>query len=153
MIIYIDADACPVKEEVIKVASRHKIKVFVVSNGGIRINSNPLVRTIIVENGLDVADKWISNRVKSLDLVITNDIPLASNLVKARAFAMTPYGKELNSNNIGSILATRNLMHDLRSENQFLKNKNVIFSKKNRSEFLNNLEKLIQKIKKYQINE
>ena len=148
MIIYIDADACPVKEEVIKVASRHKIKVFVVSNGGIRINSNPLVRTIIVENGLDVADKWISNRVKSLDLVITNDIPLASNLVKARAFAMTPYGKELNSNNIGSILATRNLMHDLRSENQFLKNKNVIFSKKNRSEFLNNLEKLIQKIKK-----
>ena len=92
MIIYIDADACPVKEEVIKVASRHKIKVFVVSNGGIRINSNPLVRTIIVENGLDVADKWISNRVKSLDLVITNDIPLASNLVKARAFAMTPYG-------------------------------------------------------------
>ena len=153
MIIYIDADACPVKEEVIKVASRHKIKVFVVSNGGIRINSNPLVRTIIVENGLDVADKWISNRVKILDLVITNDIPLASNLVKARAFAMTPYGKELNSNNIGSILATRNLMHDLRSENQFLKNKNVIFSKKNRSEFLNNLEKLIQKIKKYQINE
>ena len=148
MIIYIDADACPVKEEVIKVASRHKIKVFVVSNGGIRINSNPLVRTIIVENGLDVADKWISNRVKSLDLVITNDIPLASNLVKARAFAMTPYGKELNSNNIGSILATRNLMHDLRSENQFLKNKNVIFSKKHRSEFLNNLEKLIQKIKK-----
>ena len=148
MVIYIDADACPVKEEVIKIASRHKIKVFVVSNGGIRINSNPLVRTIIVENGLDVADKWISNRVKSLDLVITNDIPLASNLVKARAFAMTPYGKELNSNNIGSILATRNLMHDLRSENQFLKNKNVIFSKKNRSEFLNNLEKLIQKIKK-----
>ena len=148
MIIYIDADACPVKEEVIKVASRHKIKVFVVSNGGIRINSNPLVRTIIVENGLDVADKWISNRVKILDLVITNDIPLASNVVKARAFAMTPYGKELNSNNIGSILATRNLMHDLRSENQFLKNKNVIFSKKNRSEFLNNLEKLIQKIKK-----
>ena len=148
MIIYIDADACPVKEEVIKVASRHKIKVFVVSNGGIRINSNPLVRTIIVENGLDVADKWISNRVKILDLVITNDIPLASNVVKARAFAMTPYGKELNSNNIGSILATRNLMHDLRSENQFLKNKNVIFSKKHRSEFLNNLEKLIQKIKK-----
>ena len=148
MIIYIDADACPVKEEVIKVASRHKIKVFVVSNGGIRINSNPLVRTIIVENGLDVADKWISNRVKSLDLVITNDIPLASNLVKARAFAMTPYGKAHNSNKIGSILATRNLMHDLRSENQFLKNKNAIFSKKNRSEFLNNLEKLIQKIKK-----
>ena len=148
MIIYIDADACPVKEEVIKVASRHKIKVFVVSNGGIRINSNPLVRTIIVENGLDVADKWISNRVKILDLVITNDIPLDSNVVKARAFAMTPYGKELNSNNIGSILATRNLMHDLRSENQFLKNKNVIFSKKHRSEFLNNLEKLIQKIKK-----
>ena len=148
MIIYIDADACPVKEEVIKVASRHKIKVFVVSNGGIRINSNPLVRTIIVENGLDVADKWISNRVKILDLVITNDIPLASNVVKARAFAMTPYGKELNSKNIGSILATRNLMHGLRSENQFLKNKNVIFSKKHRSEFLNNLEKLIQKIKK-----
>ena len=152
MIIYIDADACPVKEEVIKVASRHKIKVFVVSNGGIRINSNPLVRTIIVENGLDVADKWISNRVKSLDLVITNDIPLASNLVKARAFAMTPYGKELNSNNIGSILATRNLMHEIRSENQFLENKNTTFSKKNRSEFSNNLEKLIQKLKKNHIN-
>ena len=123
MVIYIDADACPVKEEVIKIASRHKIKVFVVSNGGIRINSNPLVKTIIVENGLDVADKWISNRVENLDIVITNDIPLAYNVVKVRAFAMTPYGKELNSSNIGSVLATRNLMHDLRSENQFLKNK------------------------------
>jgi len=148
MVIYIDADACPVKEEVIKIASRHKIKVFVVSNGGIRINSNPLVKTIIVENGLDVADKWISNRVENLDIVITNDIPLAYNVVKVRAFAMTPYGKELNSSNIGSVLATRNLMHDLRSENQFLKNKNIAFSKKNRSEFANNLEKLVQKIKK-----
>ena len=148
MVIYIDADACPVKEEVIKIGSRHKIKVFVVSNGGIRINSNPLVKTIIVENGLDVADKWISNRVENLDIVITNDIPLAYNVVKVRAFAMTPYGKELNSSNIGSVLATRNLMHDLRSENQFLKNKNVAFSKKNRSEFANNLEKLVQKIKK-----
>ena len=134
--------------EVIKIASRHKIKVFVVSNGGIRINSNPLVKTIIVENGLDVADKWISNRVENLDIVITNDIPLAYNVVKVRAFAMTPYGKELNSSNIGSVLATRNLMHDLRSENQFLKNKNIAFSKKNRSEFANNLEKLVQKIKK-----
>ena len=148
MVIYIDADACPVKEEVIKIASRHKIKVFVVSNGGIRINSNPLVETIFVENGLDAADKWISNRVESLDIVITNDIPLAYNVVKALAFAMTPYGKELNSSNIGSVLATRNLMHDLRSENQFLKNKNVAFLKKNRSEFVNNLEKLVQKIKK-----
>jgi len=148
MFIYIDADACPVKDETIKVASRHKIKVFVVSNGGIRINPNPLVKTIIVEKGFDVADKWISNRVESLDVVITQDIPFASDVVKAGAFAMTPYGKELNSSNIGSILATRNLKHDLRSENRFFKNKNITFSKKNRVEFSTNLEKLIQKLKK-----
>lgn len=153
MIIYIDADACPVKNEIIKIASRHKIKVFVVSNGGIRLNPNPLVETIIVETGLDVADKWILNQLKNLDIIVTYDIPLASDAIKLGAFAMTPYGKELNPSNIGSTLATRNLMHELRSANHFLKNKNVTFSKKNRSEFSDGLEKLIQKLKKISINE
>ena len=152
MIIYIDADACPVKNEIIKTASRHKIRVFVVSNGGIRLNPNPLVETIIVETGLDVADKWILNRLENSDIVVTYDIPLASDSIKLGAFVMTPYGKELNPSNIGSTLATRNLMHEIRSANQFLENKNTTFSKKNRSEFSNNLEKLIQKLKKNHIN-
>ena len=108
MIIYIDADACPVKNQIIKIASRHKIKVFVVSNGGIRLNPNPLVETIIVETGLDVADKWILSRLENSDIVVTYDIPLASDSIKLGAFVMTPYGKELNPSNIGSTLATRN---------------------------------------------
>ena len=152
MIIYIDADACPVKNQIIKIASRHKIKVFVVSNGGIRLNPNPLVETIIVETGLDVADKWILSRLENSDIVVTYDIPLASDSIKLGAFVRTPYGKELNPSNIGSTLATRNLMQELRSANQFLENKNTTFSKKNRSEFSNNLEKLIQKLKKNHIN-
>ena len=151
MIIYIDADACPVKNQIIKIASRHKIKVFVVSNGGIRLNPNPLVETIIVETGLDVADKWILSRLENSDIVVTYDIPLASDSIKLGAFVMTSYGKELNPSNIGSTLATRNLMQELRSANQFLENKKTTFSKKNRSEFSNNLEKLIQKLKKNHI--
>ena len=153
MIIYVDADACPVKEEVIKIASRHKIKVFIVSNGGIKIDPNPLINTIIVENGLNVADKWITSQVKYLDIVVTNDLPLASEAINLGAFAITPNGKELNSNNIGSILATRNLMEELRSANNFFQNKNKAFSRKDRSEFLNNLEKLIQKLKRYILSE
>ena len=92
--------------------------------------------------------RWSQNS----DIVVTYDIPLASDSIKLGAFVMTPYGKELNPSNIGSTLATRNLMHDIRSANQFLENKNTTFSKKNRSEFSNNLEKLIQKLKKNHIN-
>ena len=111
-----------------------------------------MVETIIVETGLDVADKWILSRLENSDIVVTYDIPLASDSIKLGAFVMTPYGKELNTSNIGSTLATRNLMHDIRLANQFLVNKNTTFSKKNRSEFSNNLEKLIQKLKKNHIN-
>ena len=91
-----------------------------------------MVETIIVETGLDVADKWILNQLKSLDIIVTYDIPLASDAIKLGAFAMTPYGKELNPSNIGSTLATRNLMHDIRSANQFLENKNTTFCMRTR---------------------
>ena len=145
--IYIDADACPVKNETINVGLRHKIEIIIVSNGGLRPNPNPLVQTIIVEPGMDVADKWISSRVKKFDIVITNDIPLAFDVIKLGALVLTPYGKKLNSANIGQILATRNLMHELRSMDNFMRGIGNSFSKKNRSDFLNNLEQLIQSIK------
>ena len=144
--IYIDADACPVKNETISVGLRHKIKVIIVSNGGIKPNTSPMVENIIVESGPDVADKWISSHVQRFDIVITNDIPLASDVIKLGALVLTSYGKKLDSSNIGPVLATRNLMYELRSENNFLQGKGTMFSKKNRSDFLNNLEKLIRSI-------
>ena len=101
--IYIDADACPVKNETINVGLRHKIEIFIVSNGGIRPNPNPMVHTIIVERGMDVADKWISSRVKKFDIVITNDMPLAFDVIKLGALVLTPYGKKLSLSNIGQI--------------------------------------------------
>ena len=145
--IYIDADACPVKNETINVGLRHKIEIFIVSNGGIRLNPSPMVHTIIVERGMDVADKWISSRVKKFDIVITNDMPLAFDVIKLGALVLTPYGKKLSSSNIGQILATRNLMHELRSIDNFMQGKGNSFSKKNRSDFLNNLEQVIRSTK------
>ena len=144
--IYIDADACPVKNETINVGLRHNIKVIIVSNGGIKPNPTPMVENIIVESGLDVADKWISGHVQKLDIVVTNDIPLASDVIKLGALVLTPYGKKLDAGNIGPVLATRNLMHELRSRNNFFQGKGSAFSKKNRSDFLNNLEQLIRSL-------
>ena len=141
--IYVDADACPVKDEIVKVATRHKIQVFMVCNGGIRPFRNNLINLIIVSEGSDEADKWIFEKIKSDDIVVTSDIPLASKCIDKGAFVLKHDGLILNGMNIGNLLATRDLMSDLRSSDPFLQGKNKNFTKADKSKFLNSLEILI----------
>ena len=141
--IYVDADACPVKEEIIKVATRHKLNVLMVCNGGIRPSTNELVKLVIVSEGSDEADKWIYENASYNDIVVTADIPLAAKCIEKKALVLKHDGNLITSDNIGNILATRDLMSDLRSFDPFLKGSNKSFSKADRSKFLNSLESLI----------
>jgi uncharacterized protein len=141
--IYVDADACPVKEEIIKVATRHELNVLMVCNGGIRPFKNDLVKLVIVSEGSDEADKWIYENVNYNDIVITADIPLAAKCIEKKAIVLKHDGKLLTRDNIGNILATRDLMSDLRSFDPFLKGGNKSFSNADRSNFLNSLENFI----------
>jgi hypothetical protein len=139
--IYIDADACPVKAEVEKVGTRHGVRIFVVSNGGLRPSQNPLVETIIVPDGPDIADMWIADRAVTGDIVITGDIPLAAKCVEAGARVLKHNGEALTQANIGNILATRDLMTDLRAADPFRQGGGKAFSKTDRSRFLEALER------------
>ena len=141
--IYVDADACPVKNEVTKVAIRNKISTYMVCNGGIRPFKNLLIKLIIVSEGADEADKWIFNNVLANDIVVTADIPLAAKCLDKGANVIKHDGQVLTVNNIGNILATRDLMSDLRSSDPFLKGKNKSFSQIDRGRFLNSLQSLI----------
>ena len=141
--IYVDADACPVKDEVTKVAIRNKISTYMVCNGGIRPFKNLLIKLIIVSEGADEADKWIFNNVMANDIVVTADIPLAAKCLDKGANVIKHDGQVLTVNNIGNILATRDLMSDLRSSDPFLKGKNKSFSQIDRGRFLNSLHSLI----------
>jgi len=141
--IYVDADACPVKDEVTKVAIRNKISTYMVCNGGIRPFKNLLIKLIIVSEGADEADKWIFNNVLANDIVVTADIPLAAKCLDKGANVIKHDGQVLTVNNIGNILATRDLMSDLRSSDPFLKGKNKSFSQSDRARFLNSLQNLI----------
>ena len=141
--IYVDADACPVKDEIMKVATRHKIQVFMVCNGGIRPFRNNLINLIIVSEGSDEADKWIFEKIKSKDIVVTSDIPLASKCIDKGASVLKHDGLILNVMNIGNVLATRDLMSDLRSSDPFLQGKSKNFTRADKGKFLNSLEILI----------
>ena len=141
--IYVDADACPVKDEVTKVAVRNKISTFMVCNGGIRPFKNLLIKLVIVSDGADEADKWIFNNVIANDIVVTADIPLAAKCLDKGANVIKHDGHVLTVNNIGNVLATRDLMSDLRSSDPFLKGKNKSFSQSDRGRFLNSLQNLI----------
>ena len=141
--IYVDADACPVKDEIVKVATRHKIQVFMVCNGGIRPFRNNLINLIIVSEGSDEADKWIFEKIKSEDIVVTSDIPLASKCIDKGASVLKHDGLILNVMNIGNILDTRDLMSDLRSSDPFLQGKSKKISRADKGKFLNSLEILI----------
>jgi uncharacterized protein YaiI (UPF0178 family) len=135
--IYVDADACPVKAEVERVATRHGTKVFIVSNGGLRPSQNPLIETVIVPEGPDVADQWIADRAVAGDIVITGDIPLAAKCVAAGARVLKHNGEALTQANVGNALAMRDLMADLRSADPFRQGGGKPFSKADRSYFLN----------------
>jgi uncharacterized protein YaiI (UPF0178 family) len=138
--IYVDADACPVKAEVEKVATRHGVRVAVVSNGGLRPSANPLVEMVFVPEGPDVADMWIADRAGPGDVVITDDIPLAAKCVDAGAQVLKHNGEPLTRANIGNVLATRDLMTDLRAADPFRQGGGRAFSKADRSRFLQALD-------------
>jgi len=145
MTIYVDADACPVKAEIERVGTRHGMRVVIVSNGGIRPSANPLIETVIVAEGPDEADKWIANRAGPGDVVITGDIPLAAKCVEAGAQVLKHDGQALGAGNIGNILATRDLMADLRAADPFRQGGGRAFSKADRSRFLGALELAIRR--------
>ncbi len=144
MSLYIDADACPVKAEAERVATRHRLKMYVVSNGGLRPSQNPLVETVIVPEGPDVADMWIADRAGPGDVVVTGDIPLAAKCVEAGAQVLKHNGEPLTQANIGNVLATRDLMTDLRSADPFRIGGGKGFTKADRSRFLDALERAIR---------
>ncbi|WP_295317037.1 YaiI/YqxD family protein [Roseobacter sp.] len=142
--LYIDADACPVKAEAEKVATRHGIRMFVVSNGGLRPSQNPLVETVMVDDGPDVADMWIAERCGPGDVVVTGDIPLAAKCVEAGAKVLKHNGEPLTQANIGNVLATRDLMADLRAADPFRQGGGKGFTKADRSRFLDALERALR---------
>ncbi|MCB4379606.1 YaiI/YqxD family protein [uncultured Tateyamaria sp.] len=146
--LYIDADACPVKAEAERVATRHKIPMKVVSNGGLRPSQNPLVETVIVPDGPDVADMWIAERAGPGDVVITGDIPLAAKCVEAGARVLKHNGEALTQANIGNVLATRDLMADLRAADPFRQGGGKGFTKADRSRFLDALERELRAAKR-----
>ena len=147
IIIFVDADACPVKQEVYRVAERHGLKVYVVSNSPIAVPRDPLIERVVVAAGMDVADDWIAERAAKGAIVVTQDIPLAARAVKAGAIAIAPNGKPFSENSIGMTLATRNLMDSLRSAGEITGGPKP-FSPKDRSAFLGSLDREIVRLKR-----
>jgi len=141
--IYIDADACPVKDETIQVAARHNLKTYMVSDGGIRPSPNPMVELVIVTQGADAADDWIAEHIGKADICITNDIPLAARCLEKNALAIKPNGERFTENGIGMALANRELMQGLRETGQITGGPRP-YSKSDRSAFLNKLETTVQ---------
>ncbi|RDD63716.1 YaiI/YqxD family protein [Ferruginivarius sediminum] len=145
--IYVDADACPVKDETVRVAMRHGLKTYLVSDGGIRPNQNPLVEVVFVAEGADAADDWIAERIQDVDICITNDIPLAARCLERGARAIKPTGEPYTQRGIGMALANRDLMQTLRETGEVTGGPRP-FGKSDRSAFLNRLETMIQAAKR-----
>ncbi|MBR72135.1 MAG: hypothetical protein CMM30_04255 [Rhodospirillaceae bacterium] len=141
--IFIDGDACPVKNEVYRVAERHKIITHVVCNRPIKIPQSSLISLNLVSKEMDSADKWIVGHVSKRDIVITSDIPLADLCVKKEVKVLRPNGKVLDEQNIGSALAMRNLMQDIQTS-EGKSQMHRPFNNQDRVKFLNALEKMIQ---------
>jgi uncharacterized protein YaiI (UPF0178 family) len=145
--IYVDADACPVKDETLRVAARHGLKTYLVSDGGIRPGQNPLVELVIVSQGADAADDWIADQIQDSDICITNDIPLAARCLERGALAIKPNGEPFTEDGIGMALANRELMQGLRESGEITGGPRP-FSKSDRSQFLNRLETTVQAAKR-----
>ena len=142
MPIYVDADACPVKQEVYRVARRYEIKVFVVANSSIWVPTEELIEAVVVKGGLDVADDWIAERIEVGDVAVTTDIPLAERCLSRGAKVLSPKGKEFTEEAIGDALATRALFEMLRQSGEFGGGPSP-FAKADRSRFLSKLDELI----------
>lgn len=145
--IYIDADACPVKREVYRVASRYGLTVFVVSNSWMRIPESSRVQLVIVEEGEDAADDWIVRKVEKDDIVISGDIPLASRCLKKGSHVLGNTGRPFDEHNICDALSVRNLFHDLRQQGEMIGGPKP-FSGKDRSRFLQELDRMIVMIRR-----
>jgi uncharacterized protein YaiI (UPF0178 family) len=145
--IFVDADACPVKDEIYRVAGRYGLKVFVVANTFINVPKDPLIERVIVPSGMDVADDWIADRAAPGAIVITNDIPLADRAVKAGAEVLGANGRAFTAESIGMALATRNLMDELRSSGQTTRGPKP-FAQKDRSAFLQALDETVTRLKR-----
>ena len=147
--IYVDADACPVKKEVERIATRHNLETYLVCNGGIRPSCNPLIKNIFVNQGADAADDWIVDNIEQASICITNDIPLAGRCLKRGAFVIKPNGDVYNSDNIGMALAVRKIMEVKRETGEMTRGP-APFNKEDRSKFLNQMEMIVQKARKSQ---
>ncbi len=145
--ILVDADACPVKNEVYKVAGRHKVRCWIVANSWMQVPSDVLVERVVVPAGLDVADDWIAERARRGIIVVTTDVPLAARCVKAGADVIAPTGKAFTEQSIGMALATRNLMEQLRSSGEITGGPRA-FSGQDRSAFLSALDLAITRLKR-----
>jgi uncharacterized protein YaiI (UPF0178 family) len=150
--IFIDADACPVKQEIYRVAERHAlkgtaVKVFVVSNSPIAVPRDPMIERVVVGAGMDEADNWIAERAGASDIVITADVPLASRAIKSGASVIAPNGRAFTADSIGMTLATRNLMDSLRSAGEITGGPKP-FSPRDRSSFLSALDQAIVRLKR-----
>jgi uncharacterized protein YaiI (UPF0178 family) len=145
--IYVDADACPVKEEIYRVAARHRLPVVVVAVGFIRVPQDPLIERVAAGGGPDAADDWIAERASVGDIVITADVPLASRCVKTGAAVIAPNGKPFTEESMGMTLAVRNLMHDLRSAGEVTGGPRP-FSPRDRSAFLSALDETIRRLQR-----
>ena len=147
--IYVDADACPVKNEIERVATRHNLKTYMVCDGGIRPSLNPLIKLVVVSQGADAADDWIADHIGRADICITNDIPLAARCLKKEAFALKSNGKSYTNDNIGMALATREILERIRESGEMTGGPPP-FSKADRSKFLDQMEMIVLKAKKFQ---
>lgn len=141
--IFIDADACPVKDETYKVAERYQIKVILVANASMRIPLNPLIEMQVVSGNFDAADDWIVEQITSQDVVITTDILLADRCVKKSARVLSPKGEEFTEDNIGSAVASRELMQNLRHMGE-MRGGPAPMDGKARSKFLGQLDQILQ---------
>ena len=144
--ILVDADACPVKDEIVRVAERHELPAIFVSNAWMRLPSSPLVERRIVEQGPDASDDWIAAEISATDICVTQDIPLADRCLKKQARALSPAGRPFTPDNIGMALAVRDLNAHLR-ETGDVRGGPAAFAKADRSRFLQSLEQAVQDIR------
>lgn len=142
--VYVDADACPVKDEALRVAIRHGLNIYYVSNSWMRLPDDPSVHRVVVDAGPDAADDWIVTQVVANDVVVTADIPLASRCLKSGAQAIGPTGKPFTEAGIGMALAMRDLSAHLREIGES-KGYNAAFTRQDRSKFLQAMEMAVQK--------
>ena len=142
--IYVDADACPVKAEILKVADRHGLEVTLVANSGLRPSRDPMVRIVIVSDAFDAADDWIAERAGPSDIVVTADVPLAGRCVAAGALVTGPSGRVFDAGNIGMATAMRDLGAHLRETGES-RGYNAPFSQRDRSQFLETFDRLCRR--------